>query len=975
MERGSIFGDILHWPNAGTLFVKMTLGIQQTPPLEDVWVALDLETTGLSPGNDEIIEIGAVKFRGDEVLDTYQTFVNPGRKLSEFIKSYTGINQSDVDRAPPFSSVAGNLVSFIGSCPLVGHNITFDLGFLGKRGLRLSNPRADTWDMAYVLLPGQTDYSLGALADHLDVSDFRAHRAVGDANATKEVFLALGEKLYELGLGTLAEIQRLASRSSWILEHLISRVLTHRIATDAGPDVSFGAEAKVGAGLTGLDSGEVSRRLRSGRPLRPVSAPDALDVDALASLLSEGSPLADAIPGFEARPQQVAMTRAVAEAINNGHRLIVEAGTGVGKSMAYLLPAIMYASLNNRRVVVSTNTINLQEQLLNKDIPALLEALAGSDSGLPENTSVALLKGRANYLCFRRWSHLRGTDSLNDHEARQVAKVLVWLQTTATGDRSELNLGFPAAAAPWERLSAQGAMDCLSLGGPCFLRAAREKAAASHVVVVNHALLMSDLAGGGSLIPPYDVLIVDEAHHLEEEATRQFGFDLSHSRIEEHLRELSSDGGPLNGAVAAFRGSSAAVTRRKSVQDIVEGALALLPTVRDQTSRLFALLTSITANTDSERAGPTQDFRITTGTRAQPDWSLLEVQWEGLDALLSELGDALRSLELSLADLEQAGLHDYDGLMLEQGNVQQTNTELRQRLAECIVQPKPDGIYWITRGGRSDGITLHSAPLYVGESLEKLLYSQKDCVVLTSATLSTNGTFGHIEERTGFADADELLLGSPFDYPNAAKVCVVEDMPEPNSWAYQGAMEQAIVDAVQVANGHSMVLFTSHASLQATASAIRGSLRAHDIDVLAQRVDGTPRQLVSRFLSNPRSVLLGTASFWEGVDLAGDSLELLMVARLPFSVPSEPLFAARSELYENAFTEYALPQAILRLRQGFGRLIRTRSDRGAVVILDRRISSKRYGRYFLDSLPPVTVTSCRLEGLPGEIEDWMGRRR
>jgi len=246
-------------------------------------------------------------------------------------------------------------------------------------------------------------------------------------------------------------------------------------------------------------------------------------------------------------------------------------------------------------------------------------------------------------------------------------------------------------------------------------------------------------------------------------------------------------------------------------------------------------------------------------------------------------------------------------------------------------------------------------------------------VVLTSATLAANGAFTHVRERTGFADAEELLLGSPFDYPSAALLCVPKDMPEPSAWAYQAALEQAIMDAAATAGGRTMALFTSYASLQATAGAVRANLEAKGLTVLAQGADGTPHQIVRSYLGNPNSVILGTASFWEGVDLSAESLKVLLLARLPFNVPTEPVFAARSELFEDPFNQYAVPQAILRLRQGFGRLIRSKSDKGVVVIMDSRVLSKRYGKAFLDSLPPSTFKTCQLNELPKLIKGWVGR--
>ena len=946
----------------------MTLFSQSSSPLEDTWVALDLETTGLSPDDHGIIEVGAAKFEGHNVLDIYQTFVNPNRRLDGFIKEYTGITQADVDGAPPFSAVAGRLASFIGSTPIVGHNIAFDLGFLDKNGLRLTNPRCDTWDIAFVLLPELRDYSLAGLAGQLDITHPRPHRAVDDALITKELFLRLGEMLEEQDAHVLAEMQRLSGRSSWVLSYLFGRLSARDSAKPSLNDIRAEKDG-TSLSLAGYDAGAVAKRLKHGKPLRPKRDVSVLDVDFVASLLEDAGPVSETMPGFEERSEQVEMARRVASAINEGGRLIVEAGTGVGKSLAYLIPAALYALANDRRVVVSTNTINLQEQLLKKDLPAVVSALAELEDVSADDFKYAQLKGRGNYLCLRRWAHLRSSESLSDSESRLLAKTHVWLQKTATGDRSELNLGRRSVAAPWDRMSAQGAVECPRMAGPCFLKSARDKAAAAHVLIVNHALLLSDLAAGGSVIPDYDVLIIDEAHHLEDEATRHLGFDLGHAGFDDHLQSLSADRGLLNSAVNAFRGSSAAATRRRSVEESASKIAEVVPSARDNAARLFSILQVVLGNTAESGS---EDLRITSATRAQPDWSELEVQWENVDSSLSELGQGLSRLQGALEGLEEAGLVGYDGLLAELGGVQQTNVELRQRLAEFVPHPKPDGIYWVTRRAQTRDLTMHAAPLHVGETLDKMLFSRKDCVVMTSATLSANESFHHICDRTGFADAEELLLGSPFDYPRSALLCVPEDMPEPNSSAYQPAVDQAVRDATLAVGGQTMALFTSYASLQATAEAIRPDLKARGISVLAQGTDGSPAQIVRRFLDEPNSVLLGTSSFWEGVDLAGESLRVLLVTRLPFNVPTDPVFATRSELYEEPFAEYGVPQAILRLRQGFGRLIRTNADRGVAVILDRRIVSRRYGEGFLKSLPPATFKTCRRAGLAGEIRGWLG---
>ena len=946
---------------------------QELPALEDVWVALDLETTGLSPESDEIIEVGAVKFRGNETLGTFESFVNPNRGLSEFVKRFTGISQADVDAAGPISSVAAALQEFIGTAPLVGHNVAFDLRFLAGNGLQLSNSRADTWDLAYVLLPGSRDYSLAKLAASLGINHPRPHRAIPDATVTREVFLKMRERAADLDVYTLAEMQQLAVKSSWVLAYLLRSLTMEKIAAqiDApSPTKTSQATSTNRFAVGGIDLTPLKGRLRHAGALRSGDTTHRVDADYVAEILRRGGPLSAVMPGFEERQEQIAMARAVATAVNEGGRLTVEAGTGVGKSLAYLLPAALYALKNNKRVVVSTNTINLQDQLVAKDVPALVSALNTAEPGLGDQLRFCQLKGRANFLCLNRWLLLRSGDSLSEDEARLLAKVTVWLQETATGDRSELNLGRRSSAQPWGRLSADGAPGCQGVNGVCLLRAARDRAAASHLVIVNHALMMSNVMAGGTLIPDHDVLIVDEAHHLEEEATRHLGFDLSHGSVDDYLQSLTGDRGLLNQLAAAFRGSTAAAGRQSTTEEVSARIASILPGIRDSVAALFATLRVMTAPDDRDRNNGLEE-RVTAATRSQPDWSDLEILWERVDTALGELRGEMSGLSTALEGLEQAGIPNYDGLLMEASDRRQRITEVRDELSEFVAHPKDDGIYWVTDDGRSGDLSMHAAPLHVGEHLSKLLFADKESVILTSATLATDGTFEHIRERTGFDDTNDLLVGSPFDYPNAAMLCVPEDMPEPQSWAYQAAVEQAVIDAALAAGGRTMALFTSHAALQATAGGIRASLLARGLTVLAQGIDGRPHQIVEGLLDDPESVVLGTASFWEGVDLPGDALKVLLLARLPFGVPTAPVFAARSEQFEDPFTEYAVPQAILRLRQGFGRLIRTKTDRGAVVILDRRIVSRRYGKTFLDSLPPTQFKTPRLHQLSDELRAWL----
>ena len=932
-------------------------------PTDITWISLDLETTGLSQDTDDIIEIGAVKFQGNNVIDTFQTMVNPHRTLDTFIKNYTGITQEDVDNAPPFSEISHGLASFIGELPILGHNIPFDLGFLKSKGLNFSNPRCDTWDLAFVLLPENREYSLSKLASSLGIEHPNPHRAIEDAKITMHVFIKLTEILVALDINTLNEIELISRQSDWILSYLLRKVVNDKISRD----ITYLTQTN----MTTLNTQSLKKKLPTNKTLRQHNTMVDVDPDEIASPLKNGSPLANTIKGFEERPQQTEMARSITNAINNGGKLIVEAGTGVGKSLAYLLPSIIYSIKNNKRIVISTNTINLQEQLLTKDIPALVNSLNQMEDFSVDDFKYTQLKGRANYLCLYQWLKLRSGGRFSEDEARLMSKILVWLKSTASGDRSELNLAARKPAQPWRDLSAQGSRNCQGIDGICFLRYSRDKAAAAHLVVVNHALLMSDLVAGRSLIPDHDILIIDEAHHLEDEATRHLGFELRRTRIDDYLQSISGDNGLINKSTRALRNSSVAQTRKTTITGITSVLTSIIPTTHDNTEILLTSLKNMLQGMPEDISSAQREIRITSTTRTHPGWSQLEIQWENLDSSLGELQKNIEALDVSFADIDESLIPDLEILRMDILNILQQSEELREQLTEFASQPKEESIYWVSINQQRENMVLHSAPLNVGNDLEKLLFDQNKTVLLTSATLSTNNSFDYIRERTGFKNENELILGSPFDYPKAALLCIPRDMPEPNSWSFQSAMEQAITDTAIAASGHTMVLFTSHSSLQASASSIRENLNAHGINVLAQGIDGSPYQLIQKFLRNPKCVLMGTNSFWEGIDLPGNSLKVLLIARLPFNVPTEPVFAARSELYDKAFNDYAIPQAILRIRQGFGRLIRTKNDRGIVVILDKRIISKGYGKLFLKSLPPVSQKTCELLEIGKEVGKWL----
>ena len=929
-------------------------------PFEQVNVALDLETTGLDSNRHQILEVGAVRFRGDEVIETYQTLVNPGVAIPEFIQRLTHISPQQVKRAPFFSSVASEIEDFLGADPIIGHNIQFDIGFLANNGVQLNNPSYDTWDLATVFMPRSRQYSLKYLTSHFKVEHNDAHRALADAMATKNVYVKLLRLAAEQDSGLLAYLSNLASRSHWSISGIL-----------AGLE-GVGDAQTSSVGLTGLDLEQMSIRLGSPEKRRADPALSDLSEDKVAGLLTKDGPFAKVFSGFEHRPEQEQMLSSVTKAMYHNQHLVVEGGTGVGKSMSYLLPSALFAISKGQRVVISTNTINLQEQLMNKDIPALTEVLEQSGLVAQGVLKAALLKGRTNYLCLRRWNHLARSDTPTIDDARLLSKTSVWMQNTTSGDRAEINLSGRDAGS-WSHVSAGEKGFCPGLrdGTPCFLRAARERAEQAHIVVVNHALLLSDLARGGGLIPEYQHLIIDEAHNLEDEATRQLGFSISQDKLDEVWEPQSRLTTQIRQATAAEGLASSIREEANNYLSTVEAEGAKL---RQVWGRLWAEVERFQANQRSGTRDNGQQMLITSQLHGSQSWSDLHLAWENLDVGLQQASQNVGQLHRFLDSTLLPAANDQPALVMETANLMDEVETMREEFVSILGNPIDNDIHWISndqiRGNPI--VSLNSAPLDISGTLAAELFQHKDSVVLTSATLSTEGNFEYFKSRVGVGgDSEELLVGSPFDYQKAALLLIPEDMPPPNSDQYVDAMVRVLTDLGTTMNGHTMALFTSYASLRAVAQRLRAPLMGQDIQVLAQSIDGSAQQLMTRFAEEPNSVLLGTASFWEGVDLPPGLLKALVLTRLPFAVPTDPVVMARSNQYENPFSEFSVPQAVLRFRQGFGRLIRNKADRGTIVIMDNRITGKSYGSSFLKSIPPCTLKPSSLTNTGQLASQWL----
>ncbi len=744
-------------------------------------------------------------------------------------------------------------------------------------------------------------------------------------------------------------------------------------------------EAGIGFGIVNNDASSLYvvaevPRVRKNQPI------DALDT---AHLLDEDGPVARAVGQFEDRACQRDMAAYVADTYNEGGISLLEAGTGVGKSFAYLVPAVRWAQANGERTVVSTNTINLQEQLVGKDLPLLARALQTEES----TPSYALLKGWSNYLCISRLKMAQGGQAslLEPGRLRELEGLADW--AASTNDGSLADLADVPSSEVWDEVSAEADL-CARLECPhfdrCFVFEARRRAAEADVVVVNHHLLTADIAvrraqenwQDAAVLPPYKRLILDEAHHLEDVAAKHLGVQVTSRGLGRLLGRLERSGrGLIPTLVAELRGSGDSAARA-AIDLLRKAVLPEVGQARTYSDRVFGILCDRLTSSGSDVLRLDDSFAA-------------DVVWEqGLGVAVDNLVNVLGRLSDGLAAVT-------DRMELDDEPDRRSQLVLELRAVVRRLQSATDGLLltlrpqsgaelvrWLDKRGKNPAgnipfhLGLAAVPLDLAPVLKESLFDRIDTVILTSATLATGGDFGFLKERVGLdlppdRVRDEESLPSPFDFGEQCLFGVATDLPDPRAdeIAHGHALAEAIIDLAHASDGGMFVLFTSYVALRRAAEAVRGTIGSR-WPVLVQG-EGQRDHLLRRFREAGSAILFGTDSFWEGVDVPGRSLRALMLAKLPFKVPSEPLTAARLEALAargmDGFRHYLLPHAALKLKQGFGRLIRSSSDVGVVLLMDSRVTTKNYGRWLIESLPPATKSVGSWSDVRTAAEEFFAR--
>ncbi|SPF56771.1 Exonuclease family protein [Candidatus Desulfosporosinus infrequens] len=919
-------------------------------------VFFDIETTGLEVEQNEVIEFAALRIRNGQIQESCHFLVQLEQEITVKVLMLTGLLADELSNLSPLNEHRQEILDFFEDAILVGHHIALDISILEKKlKVNFQQSQWDTLELARIFFPTVHHYQLAYLAEKLSLASGERgglHRSETNAWLTWKLFEACNRKGLEYDLSFFDQakgfLEGWAGRSfiDEAYKEITRRFSDRQIRTDF-------VTAPIPEGLFA--------QKKTPAPNVPCS------IDWVVDSFSPGGILERSLPGYESRPGQVRMAKLIAEGLSSSQHVVVEAGTGTGKSFAYLIPSLWLAVKTGQKVVIATHTIPLQAQLQNKDIPIL-------ENILPFSFRVAVLKGKNNYCCLKKWQGcLVNPGEIPRGEQRlALLSVLVWLRETQTGDLQEISK-VPGLMQIWPSLSADNEM-CIpgkcSKAGVCFLQRARKKAEEADLLIVNHSLLFSDIKTDYNVLPEYHRLVIDEAHQIYQTALQHLGSDLSLDNVTRIIENIYRLSGPNFYGTVRQRLGSLAHNVPDVPWDVFEKRLENIPEicalVLEQAKELFQLLSLI--------LGTERTFRFIANHATQTWWQGLNVQIENLFGRIKALATLLESLVSTFSGEDGDEAEELKYVLT--GHQRELQALLDTLILVTDVK-NPKQVTWLEQNSR---LFLKTSPIEVSDILKEKIFSRLDVVILTSATLSISDSFGHFLRDIGLPEATiTAQVDSPFDYERQMRLFVVKKGLNHQNSDEQKArdLSEFIYEVAERMEGRTLVLFTAHKLLRETYALLQLRLAQIGIATLAQGIHGERSNLLEAFKRNPKSVLLGANSFWEGIDIPGDTLSCVILVKLPFWPPTLPLIEARSEFLKSQgrdpFQELFLPEAVIRFKQGFGRLIRSKGDRGVVILLDDRAIDKYYGRFFLSSLPIQTHVRGENKLVFRKIDEWNAR--
>ncbi|GAA0297325.1 ATP-dependent DNA helicase DinG [Gracilibacillus halotolerans] len=890
---------------------------------------IDIETTGQSATRgDKIIEIGIVLIENNKIIGTYSQYVNPGKLIPPFITQLTSITNEDVLDQPTFKEVAPKVMEIIEGTVLVAHNVLFDIPFLRTEldyaGYSLGRkPMIDTVELSRILLPQAPGYKLTELSQYLHLEHSQPHRAISDAIVTAHLFLHLKDKLNRLPNQTIQQLEELFGGLKTDFATL-RRMLQPK---QKRQDLFY---------YNGFYLKRESDKTNTFHSINMGSYQEFID-----AFYGHGKILSTIYNDYEERESQQKISETIFNQFRSKRHAMIEADTGSGKTMAYLIP-VMYESIKyGDRVVISTSTTNLQTQLLHDEIRKL-------QPFLPKPIRVTIVKGKNHFLSLAKfYSYFNDKDANNEYDCILKGKILVWLTETKTGDIDDIALHRQDNPVFQNLLVGSELRENRSFKSICFYERMKQRAAESQLIITNHAVVALDLLKKEQMLPPYKKIIMDEAHHIETAVTKHMGETISYVQFAILYNQIEK-------------------------QILSQSDLKLqhhLEELKYETDRLFRFLFTFVKENNRLKQQTNDVGRLQF---------MLEDYSMSLRDDLREIIDRLKAMckvfHYELKDPTETFLSS-ELLQLE---------AYIQELREILLDPKDEDVSWIEidKNGAENAVYLYREPINAGKTYVRALLEEKNTVVLISAAFTINHDFDYMRKKLELSDDTIDFYQFPYNYPYGENIqlMIPNDLPAiqyPSNDEFTYAITEALL-SLATAKVHKkiLVLFTSYDMLKKCYYLLKETELGSDYVMIGQGItSGSRNRLIKQFQSFERAILFGTNAFWEGIDLPGEDLTCLVIVKLPFQSPSQPLFKKKSVQAKlegkSPFMEFSLPEAVLQFRQGFGRLIRKKTDHGIIFVMDDRLMTKSYGKYFLNSIPKVNIQYDSLNQLIDKANNWL----